>query len=51
MRSHTILDYSSSIICCLHVEKMDVLGKFEDYKFGEIKLGVISCSGVTVSHL
>lgn len=50
MRSHTIFDYSSSIICCLHVEKMDVLGKFEDCKFRERKLGIISCPGIRTYH-
>lgn len=44
------LDYSRSITHCLLVEKMDVLGKFEDYKFREIKMAIISCPGITLLH-
>lgn len=45
------LDYSRSVICCLLVEKMGVLGKFEDCKLREMKMGITSCPGITLSHL
>lgn len=31
--------------------KMDILGKFEDCKFREIKLGIISHPGIILLHL
>lgn len=45
------LDYSRSISCCLLVAKMGVLGKLEDCKLKEIKMGITSCASITLSNL